>query len=446
MSMTAEQLGSVITDSVRQATAPLEERLAKIEERAEKDQDVPIVNPNESRWRDTPAPAGVLRHDRENEEFQPGFFIRGLDGEIHWTPDDSEDARGYKPPRCKADLGLRTARVIRAAALARYDAEQVPKIVRDVYRDKDTSELVARALSTTNPSTGGVFVVTPVLVAELIPLLYDFVRTMQLGAREIPMPSGSAHIPFMSTGVAGGWVGEVSEPNAEEATLGQKKLEAKKAYGITAISRDLLEQASTAVDRIFLEDLLRGLAVTMENGAINGLGSEYTPRGIRYDNDCTAVTIGALVTADHPVDFEEALEIAKVDFTGRAMGHLFGPKIKAQMKRLKTSTGDYHFREEMRGGMVEDHPYAVSTLIPIQAGANAKTDWYFGDWKELIYGVTRDLTVEQSTEASYLDASGNRRSAWIQEVLLVKATKKLDVRLRQSKAMARSIDTWTAAS
>lgn len=449
-------MAELVKSSVTSALEPLDQRLSAMEEKLEQQSKVPVVNPNDARWDGTPAPDEVQKaRDAGYAGAYDGFFTRtiGQDGRVqhYYNPDPEAVRAGYKPPATEAHMGLRGARVLRAAVLAGFDANRVPAILQDTYRDRALAEFVSkcyeqmRALNTGTPSAGGVFLVTPQLVSEFIPLLYDYMATRQLGAREIPMPAGTAMIPGMASGVAGGWVGEATENNASEPTFFAKQASAKKAFGLVAVTNDLLQESGAAVDALVRDDLLRGLAVTIENAAINGPGTAFSPRGMKHETGKTSVTIGAILTADHPTDFQVALMEAKVAFEGRRMGWLFNPKVWKQYRNLKTSTGAYHFRDEMNRGMLDGHPFKVSTLIPTADTSHDETEQYFGDFAELLYLMTRAMTFEQSREASYLDSSGTRRSAFIQGVTIVKAETKLDIMLRESKAMSYSNDTWTVA-
>lgn len=456
MATGATQVSELIQSSVKSALEPLDQRLAAMEDKLEQQAKIPVVNPNDARWSDVPAPEEVQKaRDAGFAGAYDGFFTRTTDrnGNLQhfYNPEPEAQRMGYKPPPTEAHMGLRGARVLRACILADFDANRVPQILKDTYRDGALADLVTksyenmRALNTGTPSAGGVLLMTPQLVSEFIPLLYDMMATRQLGAREIPMPAGTMMIPGMATGVSGGWVGEATENNASEPTFFAKQASAKKAFGLVAISNDQLQESSYAVDALVRDDLLRGLGVTIESAALKGPGTAFSPRGLKYETGKTAVTIGAMLTADHPTDFQVALMEAKVDFEGRKMGWLFPPKVWKQYRNLKTSTGAYHFRDAMDRGTLDGYPFKVSTLIDVVDNTHDETDQYFGDWSELLYLVTRALTVEQSREASYLDTAGNRRSAFIQEVTIIKATTKLDIMLRQSASMAHSSDTWTVA-
>lgn len=447
---------ALLDQSMKAAMEPIEARMTAIETKLEEQKKIEVVNPNEARWDSVPAPEEVRRASEAGfAGAYDGFFTRAIDDNgnvrFYYNPEPGADKLGYKPPPTAAHMGLRGARVIRAAVLANFDANRVPGILRDTYGDVALANLVEksyeqiRALNTGTPSAGGVLLVTPMLAAEFIPLLYDYMGTRKLGAREIPMPAGSAMIPGLATGVSGGWIGEATENNASEPTFFAKQASAKKAFALVAISNDQLQESSIAVDALVRDDMLRGLGVTIENAAIQGAGTAFTPRGLKYETGKTSVTIGAVPTADHPTSFQTALMNAKVDFAGRKMGWLFNPTYWGLLRNLKTSTGAYHFREEMNNGRLDGHPYEVSTLIASTGSSPTITDVYFGDWAELLYLMTRSLSVESSREASYLDTSGNRRSAFIQGVTIIKAESKLDVMYRQSAAMAYSADAWTAA-
>lgn len=351
----------------------------------------------------------------------------------------------YKLPSRPEEMALRGARICRALAACRFDPTAVPKFLRDKLNDKEVQALAEKSLETGTPSKGGLLTLDQLLVNEFYPMLREKLAFYDLGARMLPMPKGTLTMVGMDSGTSMGWVGEAKRGNTSRPGFGRIKLSSKKAYGNVAISNDLLEESDWAVDEMVRDDLLAVLAELLLTGGLHGPGTEYAPRGIDTDARRTQVTIGSLMTSDVPSEFIYALMVAKVDFTEEDAGWLFGPHIWKQFFNLKTTTGAYIFRDEMRQGRLLGYRYKVATLVNVASGGHGLTHIFFGKWSELIIGVTRDMQFEESREAKITDEDGNEVNAWEEDMTFIKLTHKCDIGLRQAKAMAHSNDAWTIA-
>lgn len=352
----------------------------------------------------------------------------------------------YTAPQSKADLGLRGARVVRAYAATKGMGQDIPRFLSDTLKDKETCKIVEKSLATTTPSAGGALVLDEFLANEFYPLLRDHVSIYGLGARIIPMPKGTLSIAGFDTGATIGWVGEARGKQATGQTFGKVRLSSKKAYGIISLSNDLLEESDLAVDEMVKMDMLDALTELLTHTAVHGTGSEYSPKGIALDERRTQVSIGALLTQDDPVKFVLALKKAKVNFDFTSAGWLFNSAVWAQFYSLKTTTGAWIFRDEMNEGKLMGYPFQVTESVSTGSDAHGLTHILFGKWSELIVGVTRDIMVEMSRDASLrLDEAGNAANAFEDDLTFIKLTQKLDMGLRIGKAMTHASDVYTIA-
>lgn len=352
----------------------------------------------------------------------------------------------YTLPQRPEDMALRGARICRALVACGFDSSLVPKFLQDKLNDKEVSKLAEKSLETGTPSKGGFLTLDQLLVNEFYPMLREKLSFYDLGARMIPMPKGTLSMIGMDSGTSMGWVGEKKRGNTSRPGFGRIKLSSKKAYGNVAITNDLLEESDWAVDEMVRDDLLDVLSELLLVAGLHGPGTEYSPRGIDTDTRRTQVTIGSLLTSDSPAEFVYALMVAKVPFTTEDAGWLFGPAVWKAFFNMKTTTGAYLYRDEMREGRLLGYRYKVATSVAVGVDAHKLTHIFFGKWSELIIGVTRDMTFEESREAVILaDEDGDALNAWEQDLTFVKLTHKCDIGLRQAKAMAHSNDVWTVA-
>lgn len=351
----------------------------------------------------------------------------------------------FKPVENAADLGIRAARVIRAFGAVGGNSNEIPKFLRDRLQDKSLSEIVSKGLETGTPSKGGVLNLEEHLVGEFYPLLRERFTLMELGMRVLPMPRGTLTIAGMESGSQVGWVGEAKRGTSSKPTFSRRKLSSKKAYGNVIISNDLLEESDYMVDELVRDDLIAALVEVLYQGVVHGPGTEYSPLGIDKDPGRTQVTVGAMITGDTPTDFVTALMTNKVDFDYNTAAWHFGPAVWKQYFNLKTTTGAYLFRDEMRNGTLLGYPYRVSSLVEVGADAHGLTHQFFGKFSELIMGVTREVQIAMNSVGTVTDEDSNSVNAWDEDLTFLKVTKKCDSMLRLAKAMAHSNDTWTIA-
>lgn len=311
-------------------------------------------NPLEEQWKDVPAPA---------------------------------TASLYKPP-APGDEGVRFARVCRALACGKHFSE-VPRILSDKFHDRETAKLMEKSLATTTPSEGGLLVVDQFLAGEFIPLLREDWFLPQAGARFIPGPGGSVTIPGMASGASFSWVDETESMTDSTPGYDAVHLVAKKARAKVILSNDLREESSVEVDRMVLADMIAAVKEGLTRAALINTGSQKSPQGVKHNPRRNQVTCGA-VTPDSPTAFIQALMDDKVAIEP-SYSWIFNPAVWAFFYNLKTNTGDYHFRDEMRRGELAGHRFFTTTQI---STASNITDIFFGDWRELLILDTKNFEVK----------------------------------------------------
>jgi HK97 family phage major capsid protein len=321
--------------------------------------------------------------------------------------------------------GVLGARILRAWVCADHNTADIPRVLQDTFHDRAAAEYVARALETSTPSKGGVLVVPEFAVQHFIDRLHAasvLVPMMQ----KIPMPSGALNIPGFSTAANMGWVNEISNNRSSTPAFRAVNMTSKKAFAMVAISNDLLEEASLDADRIVSNDIVNVLGELLDSQFLNGTRTAYTPGGLLTNTDVTKTALTAAVDADLPATIIARVMARNVQINPMNSGFIFNHSVWKGFYNLKTTTGAYHFREEMNQGRLLGYPFKVTTLIVNSVAANTPTEIYFGKWDEYLLGVTRELRFERSKEAAYYNESGTLMGAFPQDVSLIKATYKCD--------------------
>ena len=240
-------------------------------------------------------------------------------------------------------------------------------------------------MSATSPSSGG-YLIPEIYLDEIIEMLYAKTVIFELGARKVPMANGNLNLPKMTSGARATWGGEARKISKSQPTFGNIKMSAKRLEAIVPQTRELLMSTDYSADALFANDLTRRMELGLDYGGMFGSGGEFQPLGIAKNKEVETVdattlnntdlaSAGGKITADFPVWLVSKVLAKNVDDLG--LGWTFNSFVEGYLKNLKTTTGDYIYREEMNGGKLLGFPYKVSNQIET---ASNKTTIIFGNW------------------------------------------------------------------
>lgn len=409
------------------------------------------TDPNHERWAAGGAaperPTGGVSRLAEIplvDDFQA--FQRAHGSYTHgYAPDRSMP--DYKLPADPSHFGLRAAAFVLAAVRCNYDLNRVPNYVAKALGAPELAKQIERSLGTDVPSTGGALVVPVMLAGEMIPLLRRAMVFNTLGVREIAFSGGEAIIPGVASGSSGGWVDERGAGTISTLRLFKRKITPQKAYAVTALTRELQEESIFDVLMMVRDDLVAALAEVMEDGFINGDGTNNSIRGLKYFAGLTNSTLNARVDAYTMNRFRRVLGEANIGYSEpRKIGTLGSYSVQEEFGNLASPMGTFYYRDEIDGGMLARKPFAASNFITTDNGAYQVTSLYHGDFSQVVKAVSRNLAIESSQHASFTDEDGNARSAFLNEIDLVKATIKCGLTVRQAASIIRDLTIRTADS
>ena len=101
------------------------------------------------------------------------------------------------------------------------------------------------------------------------------------------------------------------------------------------------------------------------------------------------------LTADFPVYVKSLVMSKNVD--DQALGWAFNSFMEGYLKNIKTTTGDYIYRDEMNAGNFLGMPYKVSNQIPTDSKTGC-TEMFFGNWADLMIGDQMGLETYTTLE------------------------------------------------
>lgn len=249
-----------------------------------------------------------------------------------------------------------------------------------------------------NGNQGGTMVATD--LGQPVPLLYSKSVLRALGAQFLPNLVGHLSVPQLKTGAVATHKAEGAALDESSPTTGQILMSPNRLGTYVEISKQLLHQSEGIADRLVRQDLLTTLALGIENGALNGTGSDNQPLGLLAPTsginfDVAGGSDGAAPDWSHVLELEEKIASANAEQAG-SVGYLTNPKVRRVLKgTLKAAT---HHEFCWNGTTLNGYRAEVSTLIPsnlTKGNASTCSALLFGNWQDLLIGLWGgiDITV-----------------------------------------------------
>lgn len=332
-----------------------------------------------------------------------------------------------------------------ASAMGKKDAHNVgqvsaKEIAEQAKKDFPYSKALHRvldqkALNAGTPSEGG-FTVPLAFSGEYIDALVATTLIDKLNIRRVPLVNGNLSIPRMDVTSSVGWVGENQSGKLTQPAFGEVNMHAKKLKALTPISNTLLRESGINIEGWIAEDLMRKTRIALDDAMINGSGSQYMPLGLANNGDIQ--TTGSSTTAlalTTPNDMVALLEQANVRLEN--VHWLLNPIGESWLRNKAFSSGPFAWSDEMaRTGKLRGFDFHSSSTIkytPADDPAKAYADFWLGDFAEIMFGVSHDITIEMSRDGSYTDG-GNVVNAFDQDLTLIRLITECDFACRQPKA------------
>jgi HK97 family phage major capsid protein len=250
------------------------------------------------------------------------------------------------------------------------------------------ADVLGRAFSTTTPAggPGSNLVATELQSGSFIEMLRKRAWVLQR-ARKLSGLVGNVDIPRQKSGNTAYWVGEGNAPTAGEMGTDKISLSPKTLAAYSDITRKLLLQSSPDAEALTRDDLLKTLALAIDNAAIYGTGTDDQPRGVKNFNGINGKdfavalpTFAELVAMETEVAADNA-DIGSMAYVSNAV---FRGHAKTTVKFANTDATIWEPGDTVNG-------YECEITNQIAAG-----DVFFGNWADLLVGMWSglDLTVD----------------------------------------------------
>lgn len=343
-------------------------------------------------------------------------------------------------PAPEVDKGKMFGRIVRALASCKADQEKAIRFAKKEWGEDDP---VIKALEAGDSVSGG-FIVPPNYSEDIIELLTPMTVMRSMGARTMPLVNGTLQVPKITAGSTAEYIGESQDITESEQEFGMLQMVAKKLAALVPLSNDLIRFSRPSADTIVRDDVLRAMRVKEDITFIRAAGTAFTPMGLRHwAPAANLLNVNATVNlANVTVDLGRAvLALVNADVGMISPGWIFAPRTWNYLMTVRDGNGNFAFREEMLQGRLWGYPFKMTTQIPINlavTGTN-ESEIYFVDFADCVIGEAVNLTIDVSTEASYV-SGGSLVSAFSRDQTVVRVIAEHDFALRHAESVACLID------
>ena len=330
--------------------------------------------------------------------------------------------------------GQKMARLWKADIVAQQEKKSRTEIVERMYSKKDPD--FVKEVKSLMASGNGSELIDEQYYAEIVPLLYNTLAVMTLGARKVPMPKGNLTIRKMVNGTTAAYIGEAKPANASSARFASMRLSSKKMTVKAVFSNDLLRSESAAADQMVRDDMIQQSQIAMDYTAMYGKGTEFTPLGIANTTGITNASKSEIITGDNLFTYM-VTPIKKANIKMVKPGWIFNPDIFNILYNETFTNGFmYKFRDELKQGKLHGYPFVETNQVATGTDSHGLTDVFFGDFDKFFIGEQMPLEVKTSEEATYLDENGVSQSAFDNDETVVKGLMEHDMGLIYGKAFS----------
>lgn len=109
--------------------------------------------------------------------------------------------------------------------------------------------------------------------------------------------------------------------------------------------------------------------------------------------------------------------------------------MEGYLKNIKTTTGDYIYRDEMNAGNFLGMPYKVSNQIPTDSKTGC-TEMFFGNWADLMIGDQMGLETYTTLDGTWTDENGVQHNAFEENLTGTRALMYDDIGVRHVESFA----------
>ena len=229
---------------------------------------------------------------------------------------------------------------------------------------------------------------------QFIGLLRNSMIVRSLGARVLPGLRGDTVLPKQTGSATAFWIAEGDALTESSAAYGSVRLEPKHVGALSALSRQLIQQANPAIEQLTRDDFAQVVGLAVDKALLHGTAVAKQPVGILATAGIQTAALGA-VTWAALVAMLEKLGLENV--TPNAIVTHAKAATKLQTTLKNAANGAEYL---LQGGRLAEQPVFVTNQLDAKAGSPATGRVIAGDFSQIVigeWGVTEILANPYAT-------------------------------------------------
>ncbi|MCG7626170.1 phage major capsid protein, partial [Epibacterium sp. Ofav1-8] len=281
--------------------------------------------------------------------------------------------------------------------------------------EQEGHSAISAALSGASESAGGVTLPRP-QAQQVIALLRPRVTVRASGARIHDMPAGELRNARQATPASAAYGAENAAMIESEPTFDKVEEKFRKLTSLVPVGNSLLRHSSASIALLVRDSILQEMGLKNDLAFLRFDGTGNLPKGLRqwaladHWQDAVAGTDPAVVEAAIR-RIKSKVEDANVAMV--SPGWIMRASAKNFLASLRWANGFKVFPSIDDSNTLHGYPIRTTSQIPDNLGAGGdETEIYFADFAEIMIGDAMQITFGSSTEAAYVNQSGDTVSAF----------------------------------
>ena len=215
---------------------------------------------------------------------------------------------------------------------------------------------------------------------QFVGLLRNSMIVRQLGARVLTGLRGDTVLPKQTGSASAFWIAEGDALTESSATYGSVRLEPKHVGALSALSRQLIQQANPAIEQLTRDDFAQVVGLAVDKALLHGTAAAKQPVGILATAGIQTAALGA-VTWAALVAMLEKLGLENVTPNAIVTHAKAATKLQTTLKDA-VAGAEYL----MQGGRVADLPAYVTNQLDAKTGTPNTGRVIAGDFSQIVIG------------------------------------------------------------
>lgn len=391
--------------------------------------------------RESPKPAAEVARELEQDPEKLERLARGpavTQNERLLLSQRDDERSGFEPGR---NPRKRIGRLVMARAKAYTERCTMPDALRALRFERDADEFTRALASTT--SGAGADLIPDAYSPDFIEYLRPFTVVRASGATVLGVPSGTLDIGRQNGTATVSWVGDADSVNESSLTTGRTRFNARKAMAISAVSNDLIRRSVPGADGLVQDDLFSAMGVEEDYRALRGLGSSFTPKGVRYQTATANVfnANGTFNFANALIDVTKMIRLVAESNIPDLMNGVHIMPWRSYFALLAVAGGanlqGASLWTELRSMSLLGFKLMCTTQIPTNlGGGGTESENYFGVPRHVMIGEALAREISVADGAAYKNSSGTLVSGFSQDETAIRIITEMDVQLRHTGAFS----------